>query len=99
MLGVVLGITYGLIIGLFNNFILHFSTKLAKARGLEPIQVMGRVFFVRYMVDLVSLMLPGFLLKGTAIHLGFMISAALSLAILGNIALLIIYHKKGGRFE
>lgn len=95
MLMVVLGITYGSLIGLFGNWLLF--RKLADNRriGAEPLKGIGAVFFVRYLLDAASLFAFGYAVR----HSWAIISAGLSLTFAVKISLLIVYTRKGGKFD
>jgi hypothetical protein len=91
---VVIGITYGSLIGLLGNWLLFRKIAENRRCGLEPLKGIGAVFFLRYAIDLVSLLIFGYITKnGWAI-----VAAAVSITVAVKISLYIVYAKKGGRF-
>lgn len=90
---VVLGITYGGLIGVLGNAILFRVMEERRRAGHEPIKGIGGVFFLRYILDAVSLILFWFL---THDRYG-LIAAALSITVAVKISLFIVYRRKGGR--
>jgi ABC-type microcin C transport system permease subunit YejE len=93
MLMVVIGITYGALIGLFGNWLLFRKLEENKRRGLEPLKGIGTVFLLRYVIDAALLLLFGLITK----HTWAIISAALSLTLAVKISLFMVYMSKGGK--
>lgn len=94
MLVVVLGVTYGAFIGWLGNHVLFRVMDHRREAGQEPLRGIGGVFFLRYVVDLLALVLFWFL---THDRYG-LIAAALSITVAVKISLFIVYQRKGGRF-
>lgn len=94
MLLVVLGITYGSFIGWFGNFILFHTMEERRKAGQEPLKGIGAIFFLRYVVDLISLILFWLL---THDRYG-LIAAGLSITVAVKVSLFLVYRRKGGKF-
>lgn len=94
MLVVVLGITYGSLVGWFGNYVLFYVMEERQKAGEETLKGVGAVFFLRYLVDLIALILFWVL---THDKYG-LIAAALSITIAVKVSLFIVYQRKGGRF-
>lgn len=95
MLMVVIGITYGSLVGLFGNWLLFRRMELNRKNGVELLKGIGTVFFLRYAIDLVSLVIFC-LLTGCGAGI---VAAALSITVAVKISLFMVYCRKGGRFE
>jgi hypothetical protein len=93
MLMVVIGITYGALVGLFGNWLLFRKIGENKRRGFELLKGIGTVFFLRYVIDAASLLLFGLITK----HTWAIISATLSLTLAVKISLFMVYMSKGGK--
>lgn len=94
MLLVVIGITYGTLIGLFGNWLLFRKMDTNKRQGIEPMKGIGAVFFLRYLFDAIALVLFALVVtNGIAIT-----AAAVSVTIAVKVSLFIAYARKGGRF-
>lgn len=91
----VLGITYGALIGLLSNYLVFWRIGRNRRQGKEPLQGLGAFFFLRY------------LMVATAIWLfwwGFRDTAALTAVVLSDtlvVKISIIKYSgwKGGRIE
>lgn len=92
---VVIGITYGTLIGLFGNWLLFRKLAENCRIGAEPLKGIGAIFFLRYALDAVSLFAFGYAVK----HTWAIISAAFSLTVAVKISLFIVYSRKGGKFD
>lgn len=92
---VVIGITYGALVGLFGNWLLFRKMEENRRGGLEPLKGIGSVFIIRYAIDAASLFIFAFLIK----HTWAIIAAALSLTAAVKISLFMVYARKGGKFE
>lgn len=95
MLLIVIGITYGSFIGLIDNWLLWRHIKNNQRKGREPLNGVGGVFLVRYLLDALGLI--GFALV-TRHALGI-VAATLSCTVAVKISLFIIYARKGGRID
>jgi hypothetical protein len=95
MLLVVLGITYGTFFGLLSNYLLFRRLKENQSAGVDPLRGIGQVFFLRYIIDACALFLFGLITRDA----WAIVSAGLSLTMVVKISLLIVYTRKGGRFE
>ncbi len=94
MLVVVLGITYGSLIGCLCNYMLFQALDERKRLGQEPLEGIGKIFFLRYAIDFMALILF-WLLTRSAYGL---IAVGLSITVAVKISLLIVYRRKGGKF-
>ncbi len=95
MIAVVIGITYGALVGLFGNWLLFRKLAENQRQGVEPLKGIGTVFFVRYGIDAVSLLVFAYVTK----HAWAIVAAALSLTVAVKISLFMVYARKGGRFD
>lgn len=95
MLLVVIGVTYGTLVGLFGNWLLFRRMEENKRRGAEPLQGVGAIFFLRYALDAASLFAFAFVVKDK----WAIISAALSVTVAVKVSLFMVYARKGGRFD
>ncbi|MCL4424435.1 MAG: hypothetical protein M1553_02995 [Firmicutes bacterium] len=95
----VIGITYGAVIAVLNNRLLFRGIRRARERAAalgKPDQgtgVVTRLFGIRYAIDAGALIIAGVLFRNVA----FLIAAALSLTILGNILIATTVRAKGGK--
>lgn len=95
LLSVVLGITYGAAVGLFNNHLLFTGMRKARVRGQESLKAAGKLFFLRYLLDLLALAA----VLAFVGSISMLVAAALGITVLGNIALYMLYQQKGGKIE
>lgn len=95
LVSVVLGITYGAGVGLFNNYLLLSGIRRARVRGQEALKATGKLFALRYLLDVAALLAVALLVGDIAM----LIAAAVGITILGNIALYRVYVRRGGTFE
>lgn len=95
MLHVVIGVTYGALIGLFGNWLLFRKMAENKRHGIDPLKGVGAIFFIRYVIDAASLFAFAFVVK----EKWAIISAALSLTVAVKVSLFLVYARKGGRFD
>jgi hypothetical protein len=92
---VVIGITYGTAIGLLGNWLLFRHIEGNRRRGEEPLKGVGGVFFIRYLLDAIGLVVF-WLVTRSAYGI---VAAALSITVAVKISLFIIYARKGGRID
>lgn len=92
---VVIGITYGTLVGLLGNYLLFRKLAENKRNGVDPLKGIGAVFFLRYVIDAAALLLFSLVTK----HAWAITAAAVSLTIAVKISLFIVYSRKGGRFD
>lgn len=95
MLWVVIGVTYGAVIGWISNMVLFRRIKENHRAGREPLKGVGGIFLLRYLLDAVALLLFAFIVRDT----WAIISSAVSLTIAVKISLFIAFARKGGRFD
>lgn len=95
MLLVVIGITYGSVVGLLGNWLLFRKLAENKRNGVEPLTGIGAVFFLRYAIDAISLLVFTAVTKNA----WAITAAAVSITIAVKISLFIVYSRKGGRFD
>jgi len=91
---VVIGITYGTLIGLLGNWLLFRQLENNRRSGKEPLQGIGLVFFIRYLVDAIALFVFGYIVKEP----WPIIASVFSLTVAVKISLFIVYTRKGGKF-
>jgi hypothetical protein len=92
---VVIGITYGTLIGLFGNWLLFRHINENRRRGEEPLKGVGGIFAFRYLLDAVGLVVFWFVTRSAY----GIVAAALSITVAVKISLFIIYARKGGRID
>jgi hypothetical protein len=95
VLWVVIGITYGSVIGLFGNWLLFRHIAGNRRRGEEPLKGVGGVFAFRYLLDAVGIIVFWFATRSAY----GIVAAALSITVAVKISLFIIYARKGGRID
>jgi len=95
MLVVVIGITYGTILGLIDNLLLFRHIDNNRRKGEELLKGVGGVFLIRYLADAVSLIVFALVTR----HALGIVAAALSITVAVKISLFIIYARKGGRID
>lgn len=95
MLKVVIGITYGTIIGLFQNWLLFWVMDENRRRGRDSLNGVGKVFFLRYVIDAIALFGFGFAVR----DVWAIIAATLSVTMAVKVSLFLVYTRKGGRFD
>lgn len=92
---IIIGILYGSFFGLLGNWLMFRKLADNQRSGAEPLKGVGMIFFLRYMIDGISLLTFAFVVKdGLAIT-----AAAISLTIVVKISLFVVYARKGGRFD
>ena len=95
MLKVVIGITYGTIIGLFQNWLLFRAMAENRRRGRDSLHGVGKVFLFRYAIDAIALFGFGFAVRDA----WAIISSTMSVTIAVKVSLFLVYTRKGGRFD
>jgi hypothetical protein len=93
LVSVVIGITYGSLIGLVSHVMLFRYIEHNKRQGKEPLKGVGAIFFIRYVLDAVALLLFALITRdGPGI-----VAAALSITVAVKISLIVVYTRKGGK--
>ncbi|HEY8347501.1 MAG TPA: hypothetical protein VIL07_09560 [Symbiobacteriaceae bacterium] len=95
MIAVVLGITYGAIVGLVSNWLLFRRIERNRRHGLDPLHQVGSIFLWRYLMDAVLLFLFAIVVRQPLA----IVASAVSLTVAVKISLLRAYVRKGGRLE
>lgn len=95
MLLVVIGITYGTIIGLIDHALLFRHIENNRRNGEELLKGVGGVFLTRYLLDAVGLIVFALVTR----HAYGIVAAALSITVAVKISLFIVYARKGGRID
>lgn len=95
MLQVVIGITYGTILGVIDNWLLFRHINNNKRKGEELLKGVGGVFLIRYLLDAVALIVFALVTR----HALGIVAAALSITVAVKISLFIVYARKGGRID
>lgn len=95
MILIIVGIVYGAICGHIGNLLLFRKLEQNRQEGAEPLKGIGTVFFLRYLLDAVSLVIF-YLMTLDALAL---VAAALSTTVAVKISLFVVYTRKGGRFD
>lgn len=89
------GVVYGVLVGFFDNWLLFWQMARNKKSGKDPLRGVGAVFLARYLLDVVFLIVFSLVTRnGIAIT-----AAALSVTVAVKISLIIVYTRKGGRFD
>lgn len=92
---IVIGIVYGAIVGHVGNMLLFRKMENNRREGVEPLRGIGGVFFLRYGLDALGLVLLYLVMKSAAA----LVAAALSITVAVKVSLFIVYTRKGGRFD
>ncbi len=95
MVHVVFGILYGGLVGYIGNLLLFRKMENNRQAGVEPLRGIGVIFFLRYLLDAVGLLLL-YLITRNAVGL---VAAALSITVAVKISLYVVFTRKGGRFD
>lgn len=95
MLLVVIGITYGALLGYVGNWLVFWKMDQNKRLGAEPLKGIGAIFLARYVVDAIALFAFGYIVKDTWAIVG----SGISVTVAVKVSLLIVYSRKGGRFD
>lgn len=95
MLVVVIGITYGSLLGVFGHWLLFRRIDSNRRSGEELLKGVGAVFLFRYLIDGLGLLVFALITR----HGLGIVAAALSITVAVKISLLYVYTKKGGRIE
>ncbi|HWI60416.1 MAG TPA: hypothetical protein VNT75_01115 [Symbiobacteriaceae bacterium] len=95
MLTVVIGITYGSVLGIIDNVLLFRHIANNRRKGEELLKGVGGVFLIRYLMDAISLIVFALVTR----HALGIVAAALSITVAVKISLFIIYARKGGRID
>lgn len=95
MITVVLGITYGIFVGLVSNWLLFRKICGNRQQGQDPLHQVGSVFLLRLLLDAVLLFLFAVVVREP----WAIIASALSLTMTVKVSLFMVYRRKGGRLE
>lgn len=95
MLVVVIGITYGSMLGFIGQLLLYRHMEENRRNGQEPLKGIGGVFLTRFLVDVVGLILFALVTR----HGLGIVAACLSVTIAVKISLFVTYARKGGRID
>ena len=90
-----LGILYGSLWGIIGNLLLFRKMANNRTAGYDSLRGIGIVFFVRYLVDALALVMFYLMLRsGEAL-----VAAGLSITVAAQVSLFAVYARKGGEFE
>ncbi|MEW8976958.1 MAG: hypothetical protein AB2385_01025 [Symbiobacterium sp.] len=90
-----LGILYGSLWGIIGNLLLFRKMANNRTAGYDSLRGIGIVFFVRYLVDALALVMFYLMLRsGEAL-----VAAGLSITVAAQVSLFAVYARKGGKFE
>lgn len=92
---VLLGILLGAGWGCLMNMLLFRKMANNRAAGEEPLRGIGLVFFVRYLLDAVALVILYVLTRSAPA----LVAAALSVTVAVKVSLFTVYLRKGGKLE
>lgn len=95
LLEIALGILYGTVWGWVGHLLLFRKMETNRASGAEPLRGIGVVFFLRYLLDAIALVLL-YLVTRSAPAL---VAAGISITVAVKVTLFMAYARKGGRFE
>lgn len=96
MLGdIAIGVLFGGAVGHVGNMLLFRKMENNRRDGVEPLRGIGGVFFLRYGLDGLGLVLLYLVMKSPAA----LVAAALSITVAVKISLFMVYTRKGGRFD
>lgn len=92
---IVIGITYGTLLGLIDNWLLFRHIEKNRRKGQELLKGVGGVFLIRYLIDAVALIVFSLITR----HAYAITAAALSITVAVKVSLFIIYVRKGGTID
>ncbi|MFZ5827433.1 MAG: hypothetical protein ACOY94_24290 [Bacillota bacterium] len=92
---IIIGVIYGAIVGHIGNLLLFRKLDDNRREGNEPLRGVGGVFFLRYGLDGLGLVILYLVMKSAAA----LVAAALSITVAVKISLYVVYMRKGGRFD
>lgn len=92
---IAVGVAYGAIVGHVGNMLLFRKMENNRRNGVEPLKGIGGIFFLRYGIDALALVILYLVMKSAA----GLIAAALSITVAVKISLFMVYSRKGGRFD
>lgn len=92
---IIIGIVYGAIAGFVGNMLLFRKMENNRRDGVEPLRGIGGIFFMRYLIDGLALVLLYLVMKSAPA----LVAAALSVTVAVKISLFVVYTRKGGRFD
>lgn len=92
---IVIGVIYGIIVGHIGNILLFRKMDDNRREGTDPLRGVGLVFFLRYGLDGLGLVILYLVMKSAAA----LVAAALSITVAVKISLIVVYMRKGGRFD
>lgn len=92
---ILIGVVYGAVVGQVGNLLLFRKMDSNRQEGVEPLRGIGGVFFLRYGLDAIGLVILYLVMKSAAA----LVAAALSITVAVKISLFVVYTRKGGRFD
>lgn len=95
MSGVVLGITYALLVALISSYVLLRFLRRTRERAAASMRGVAGIFFLRLVLDVACLVLVWFLLHDWKA----LLAAGLTLALATQAPIVIAFGRKGGKFE
>jgi hypothetical protein len=95
LLDILIGVIYGAIVGYIGNLLLFRKMENNREAGLETLKGIGGVFFLRYGLDALSLVILYLVMKSASA----LVAAALSITVAVKVSLFVVYTRKGGRFD
>lgn len=92
---IVIGILYGSAWGYMGHLLLVRKMENDRISGAEPLRGIGLVFFLRYIIDAIALVLLYLVMKSA----GALVAAGISITVAVKVTLFMVYARKGGRSE
>ncbi|MFZ5813734.1 MAG: hypothetical protein ACOY93_00345 [Bacillota bacterium] len=95
LVDIIIGVVYGAAVGHLGNLLLFRKMENNRLEGKETLRGIGGVFFLRYGLDGLGLVILYLLMKSPSA----LVAAALSITVAVKISLFMVYMRKGGRFD
>lgn len=95
LIEIAIGVVYGAIVGYAGNLLLFRKLANNQQAGVDPLRGIGVIFFLRYVLDGVGVVILYLVMKSAAA----LVAAALSITVAVKISLFVVYTRKGGRFD
>ena len=90
-----IGVIYGSTWGYVGHLLLFRKMENNRAAGHESLRGIGLVFFLRYIIDAIALVLLYLVMESA----GALVAAGISITVAVKVTLFTVYARKGGRFE
>lgn len=92
---IITGVVYGAVIGHIGNLLLFRKMENNRREGIEPLRGIGGIFFLRYLLDGIGLVILYLVMKSAVA----LVAGTLAITVAVKISLFVVYTRKGGRFD